>query len=387
MCKLYQIEYTCRHLAKVETAYCRTTQPCTTPSYSLLDILSRPKQNPDQDPTNTATYPANCTRGVEILTQQAPHKCPPCRNYDRDRWRRGWSPIPVSQPARACIPRMRTIPAEPDSDEEDDFAVVFEEGTALGVVEHEEEKGGVGVGLGFGAGVGVGMLMSGGLNGEDTGSSEGFGLGIDGAGAGAGDTSTTTTPTMSSSSISTKKDRGLASKKRAESFAAGDGETVGDELRSRFGGFGGKKLRGRRSSTVEAMGGVPMERTASRRGSLSLRSPGGSSYRGADMERGGGAGLGLGIGFGVGDMSAGGVIKDQKESQGGDLGLGIGLGFGGVAMEKEGGKTAIQISEVQDSLSTRRRSHNISKISPVSTSEVDGTSDDIESVTAQFLDF
>ncbi|KAH7346840.1 hypothetical protein BKA65DRAFT_285130 [Rhexocercosporidium sp. MPI-PUGE-AT-0058] len=335
MCKLYQIEYTCRHLAKAETAYCGVNQP------------------------------SSCSRGVEILTQHAPHKCPPCRNYDRDRWRRGWPPLPLPQPARACIPRMRTITAEPDSDD-DDFAVEFEEGTFLGKVEHCEDTGGVGLGLGgglgFGAGVGEGVVMIGGLNGEDTGSSEGFGLGIDGAGTGteAGDTSTTTTPTMTSSRAATNPERGLVSKKHAESFTAGDGEGVGSELRSRFGGYGGKKLRGRRSSTAEAVGGVPMERTVSKRGSLSLRSPSGSNYRGADMERGGG-GMGLG--------------------------LGLGLGFGGVTMERKGEGSTVQGS-AKGPPSTRRRSHNILKLPSASTSEVEGTSDDtLESATAQFLGF
>ncbi|KAG4431172.1 hypothetical protein IFR05_013353, partial [Cadophora sp. M221] len=159
MCKLYQIEYTCRHHAKVETAYCRPNQSCTPPSsksHSPLAILSSLSKQDQANPTTTsATYSNSCARGIEILIQHAPHKCPPCRNYDRDRWRRGWPRIPLPQPARSCVLGTRTVPAEPDSDdgdEEDDFAVEFEEGTFLGhLVEHEEEKGGVGLGFGFGA--------------------------------------------------------------------------------------------------------------------------------------------------------------------------------------------------------------------------------------------
>ncbi|KAG4432750.1 hypothetical protein IFR05_011780 [Cadophora sp. M221] len=242
------------------------------------------------------------------------------------------------------------------------------------------------------------------------------GVGEAGAGSGSGIGDTNTTQTMTSSRTTSKAGKGLVSKKRAGSFALGVGEAVGDDLRARFGGFGGRKLRGRRSSTVDGMGGVPMERTVSKRGSLSLRGPGGSSYRGADMERGGGGGLGLGLGFGARDMGVGGGIGEQKESQCGDLGLGLGLGlgfggvamerdggnttvqsidmglglglgFGGVAMERDGGSVTVQSGDTQPSPSTRRRSHNISKVPPVSASEIDRTSDDIESVTAQFLDF
>lgn len=268
----------------------------------------------------------------------------------------------------------------------------FEETTTIflgvGRVEHDEEGGGVGLGIGDG------VRMSGGLNGEDTGSSEGFGLGIDGAGAGSGggaDKDANTTPTSSPKKSPTKAERGLRSKKRAESLAAGDGD--GEAVRSRFGGFGGRKLRSRRASTVESMGGVPMERTVSSRGSrpLSLGSASGASYRGADMEMGGGGlGLGLGLGFSAGDVGVGSGVEDSKEGGSGNLGLGLGLGlgFGGVPMKREGGKTAVGGYGRTHSLPTRRRTQSISKIGSVNTTEMDSPSDETqESVTAQFLDF
>ncbi|KAH7397573.1 hypothetical protein BKA64DRAFT_672263 [Cadophora sp. MPI-SDFR-AT-0126] len=226
----------------------------------------------------------------------------------------------------------------------------------------------------------MGILMSGGLNGDDTGSSEGFGLGIDGAGGGndnkttmtasATDATTPTTPT--------KKDiaQDVRRKMRAQSFAEGVEKRIRGELRSRFGGFGGRKLRERRLSTVET-GGVPMERTVSNRGSLALTSPRGSSYRGADMERGGGLGLGIGIelGSGTAGTEVDGVEK-QKESEGGDIGLplGLGVGFGGVPMERDGGMVKVDNRDGKGWLRRTRRESVFSKSTSATTSEIEKTS-------------
>ncbi|PVH76141.1 hypothetical protein DL98DRAFT_535938 [Cadophora sp. DSE1049] len=370
--------------------------PPLSPSFSFHPI---PSPQPAAKPSLSSL--ASLLHGITLHPQHAPHKCPPCRTYDRDRWRRGWPPIPLPPPPtpRYSAPRVRKIPDEPGSDE-DDFAVVFEEGTMMMMdkrrVEHDEESGGVGLGVGLGlGGIGEGVVMSGGLNGGDTGSSEGFGLGIDGAGGREDAKITTTTSTSTTETTTpttpTKKSttQDLINKMRAQSFAEGVESGIRGELRSRFGGFGGRKLRDRRVSTVE-MGGVPMERTVSNRGSLALQSPRRSSYRGADMERGGGLGLGIGIGTGSGavDTNVDSGFEKQKESEGGELGLGLGLGFGGVPMERDGGMAKVDSGDAKTWLRKTRRESIFSKSAPAITWEVDGTrEDDMESVTARFLDF
>ncbi|KAK0103749.1 hypothetical protein ONS95_005755 [Cadophora gregata] len=416
MCKQYQIEYTCQHTLTIETSFCE--------KYKSSNLLHNHNHN----------------HSITIHLQHAPHKCHPCRTYDRDRWRRGWPPIPLPVPPPPppplppvktssglggfSTPRVRKVVGEGEGDGEseedgggdgegegegDNFAVVFEEGTRMGKVkkervEHDEETGGVGLGFGkrlgtgMGKGLGIreGVVMSGGLNGDDSGSSEGFGLGIDGAGGGGNAALTPTTPTKNSTA------QDLINKMRAQSFAEGIESGIRSELRSRFGGYGGKKSRERRMSTVE-MGGVPMERTVSNRGSLALKSPRESSYRSTDMERGGGGGgggLGLGIGmnsgFGPGTVDTAvvnGAFEKQKESEVGDLGLGLGLGlssgFGGVPMEREGGTAKIDGGYGKTWLRKTRRESVFSKsTASTTTSEIDGTQeDDMGSVTARFLDF
>ena len=278
--------------------------------------------------------------------------------------------------------------------------MVKERGRGEEVQEHDEESGGVGLGLGLGAGLGIGeserAFMSGGLNSDDTGSSEGFGLGIDGAGGGGGfgsadtaKTVTTTTTPMTPKRLSNETAYERIRRMRAQSFAEGVDNGIRGEQRARFGGFGGRKLRERRASTVE-MGGVPIERTISNRGSLPSRSSPGPSYRGADMEGGGGLGLGLDIERAATtdatETDAG--SKGQKDSAGEYTGLGFGLGVGGVAMERDGGMAKVDRVDAKSWLRKTRRESVFSKSASTSTSEVEGTSDDdMESVTARFLNF
>ncbi|KAL2070031.1 hypothetical protein VTL71DRAFT_14711 [Oculimacula yallundae] len=458
MCKLYQIEYTCLHVAKIETAYCRLNRP------------------------------VSCTMGITILTQRAPHKCHTCRTYDRDRWRRGWPPIPVPQPSldayMSSTRRSRKRPAgvefEDDSDGDEDAGLSWDggdkdfgiedeeefqrtimslgglgfekvgvkagkvggekmmregtgsgssekglkskrEGTEEGWTEQLDEKSGTLSGIGLGQKGGI--VLSSGLNGEDTGSSEGFGLAIDGA---MSDHPLAPPPTpksnfsmpspiskefytspysFSESRADTTPPRTRRSpirRKRADSFATDHGSSEDEigtgELGARFGGYGGRKLRGRRASAVEVVeipdatgggvtmgrsggsggvamersgSGVPMERTVSHRGrrtsSLTSRSmprfTGGSSYRGTDMVGGGtGLGLGMNMGSGLGAQHLESSTSGQKEDEGGDLGLGVGFGstsssgFGGVAMKRDGTARTVRSDDAN-------RSYSVSSLS------------------------
>lgn len=278
--------------------------------------------------------------------------------------------------------------------------LVNRRGSGEEILEHDEESGGVGLGLGLRAGLGIGeserAFMGGGLNSGDTGSSEGFGLGIDGAGGGGGfdsvdtaKTVTTTTTPMTPKRLSNETAYERIRRMRAQSFAEGVENGIRGEQRARFGGFGGRKLRERRASAVE-MGGVPMERTISNRGSLPSRSSPGSSYRGADMEGGGDLGLGLDIGYASStdatETDAGG--EKQKESEGEEPGVDLRLGVGGVAMERDGGMAKVDRVDAKSWLRKTRRESVFSKSASTSTSEVEGTSDDdMESVTARFLNF
>ncbi|CZT46105.1 uncharacterized protein RSE6_06490 [Rhynchosporium secalis] len=299
--------------------------------------------------------------------------------------------------------------------------------------EHSEGSHGVALGMGFGKDEGI--VLSGGLNGEDTGSSEGFGLTIDGAISDDPATSTTSTQVyVSPYSFSEDRpsttlhpvaaDRAQSSKsrimrspvrrKRADSFATDHGGSeesdIGNgEPSSRFGGFGGRRLRGRRASTLDVVPfpeldsaggdvamerngwgatmqrfdtdvamerrgtGVAMERTVSHRYSRSdtitqstrPRPLSGSSYRGTEM-LGGGSGLGFGMGM---DSSTGGPRRDnftrpQRDSASGDLGLSSALDMatgaaprrGGVAMERGGEAKTIRSDDTTRSYSLTSRS-------------------------------
>ncbi|CZS96160.1 uncharacterized protein RCO7_05034 [Rhynchosporium graminicola] len=435
MCKLYQTEYTCTHIAKIETAPCRVSRPSTT--YSEV----------------------SCPRGITILTQNAPHKCHACRTYDRDRWRRGWPRIPILQPMSLDLYMPRTSRGRP-------AGTLFEDdgdGDGGDFDEEELERSILGMGLDFERfGKRASRFGKEGIG--EKGKEKGGSKGSDLSDRADDDEESWTEHSEGSNGVAL----GI---KRADSFATDHGGSeesdIGNgEPGSRFGGFGGRRLRGRRASTLDVVPfpeldsaggdvamerngwgatmqrvdtdvamerrgtGVAMERTVSHRYSRSdtitqstrPRPLSGSSYRGTEM-LGGGSGLGFGMGM---DSSTGGPRRDnftrpQRDSASGDLGLssasdmatGAAPRRGGVAMERGGEARTIRSDDTtrsysltSRSLPTRRRRSTVvarprlelgSNTTTATGTAREGsgtrTGDDDddgvkkESITAQFLDF
>ncbi|CAL3963462.1 unnamed protein product [Diplocarpon coronariae] len=342
-------QYTCLHLAPIETTLCSLEQN-----------------------TRSQTHQGSCMRGIELHDQRAPHKCKACRNYDRDRWRRGWPPrpLPVLRPGRP-----------PPSDAEN----------AMCDSENETEEL-----EGFrGRRVRLRVRPADRAAGRAEGS---------GGARGSGPSSGPGVPAPSAESCAAANHdlpRRARSRNSSPGSIAAEIEQIAKELDAfqwspsgkvrgksqsrsprrssslgRWGGFGGLKLEG--SAAMPAPGGLSTCRGSSR----------GASYRGADMEmggrrvgldmgddKGGGSGGGSGrlaerwlrLDLGLGDEErrvdldgeGAGSSRDASPSSREAGGLGLGFGFGGFDMDR-GGSISAESEDTEGCRRRRPRSHSVS---------------------------
>ncbi|KAJ5035476.1 uncharacterized protein L3040_007943 [Drepanopeziza brunnea f. sp. 'multigermtubi'] len=302
-----------------------------------------------------------CNTAVEIITQHAPYKCKPCRNYDRDRWRRQKSPIPLpDQSLSTGSFGSEGSDGDIDSDQEvDEFGArrirtrdVYQ-ADEHGRDEHSEGSGGVSI-----AGLGGAAQR------VELGPHEGW----------------TNSNDINTMMAGLQRDIARFTVRRAW-----DPNRL-QEIKERWGGFGGLKM------TSSPVWGDMREReqTSSNSGSR------GSSYRGADMTMGGGremdgsteSGPGLGLDFDGQPESTGEVgecasLEESSVSEAGNVGLGF--GFEGFGMDV-GGSTVTESDTLESYGSGRQRSDSASSDDTVVENNEGSTLDDRSgSVTEQFL--
>ncbi|KAI9046620.1 hypothetical protein LZ554_009363 [Drepanopeziza brunnea f. sp. 'monogermtubi'] len=381
---LIRPQYTCHHTLDLELIYCgRVDGP-----YAYAH--ANPVRSNLPAPTSTATsfLPAKdpplrqienydgyfpmerlinhyCPTAVEIITQEAPYKCKPCRNYDRDRWRRQKSPIPLPDlPLSPGSFGSDVSDGDIDSDLEVD-EVGAERGRTRDVYQADEHGGGEEHSEGSG-GVSVVGLGSGGAQMVELGPNEGW----------------TNSKDINTIMAGLQRDTARYTARRAW-----DPNRM-QEIKERWGGFGGMKM------TKQPLWGDMMEReeTSSHSGSR------GSSYRGADMMMGGGremdgsteSGPGLGLGFDdqPGSTDEVGESPGLEESSFSETGnVGLGFGFEGSGMDDVGGSTVTEAADAPASYeSGRQRSDSASSDGTVIENNEGSTPGDRSgSVTEQFL--
>lgn len=299
-------------------------------------------------------------RGIEIRNEMAPHKCKACRNYDRDRWRRDKPPLPVPVP-RPSPPNSQfgSATLDDDSDNDDEEAAGFG-GRCVRIamgLDDDILDGGEQVAQNGGARLGERKTRA------SVTHAEGAVHHLPGVRVGRPERSNSRRP-----GVKLRERQAIAAELEdlerdlAAFAAASENEDRSPrrtrDFKERWGGFGGRKLRG--AQTTRAMGGIPMEREPTRSRSASRR----SSYRGADMTMGGGAGPAADLPWGgEGDADGGaqrgrqgmGLGLDGETTQVGEsLGQGegkldehvdIGLGFGFEAFDMESGGSSSDTDE------------------------------------------